>query len=494
MDGPVAVIGGGWAGCAAAVELARHGHRVELYESAPVLGGRARRVIRDGLALDNGQHLLLGAYRETLALAAALRTDGDGPAWATSALAMGPLARGQHNALALTARALPAPFGLALGLLGASGLSVTERLATLRWFARLRRADFRVAPGATVSAMLAGVPRRARERLWEPLCLAALNTPPGRASAQVFANVLQAAFDADADAARLVLPRIDLGDAFPDPAARWLRARGHAVHTATPARVLAIGTDGVDIDVRGRRLRRRAAIVAVGPHQLHTAFDRALAQENPEIAAALGATGRLTYEPITTLYLGYAAEHRLPRGLVRLDDAPGQWIFDRSDILARAAAQRRCRPGGACAQPLRGGDQRERSAGRPRSPRAGSGSRRPAAPIEPRIAVAELVAGHRRKARHLRLRAGPAATALRAPRRARASRGRLHVRGIPGDPRGRGAQRQGRRSGAGRRSQARLRSRRCCSRFHSRSLSVARLSCCFLPLASPIVSLTRPFL
>jgi predicted NAD/FAD-binding protein len=186
--------------------------------------------------------------------------------------------------------------------------------------------------------MLAGVPRRARESLWEPLCTAALNTPPGQASAQVFANVLQAAFDADADAARLVLPRVDLGDALPDPAARWLRARGHAVHTATAARVLAIGTGGIEIDVRGRRVRSCAAIVAVGPHQLRTAFDRGLAESTPAIAAALRDTGRLAYEPITTLYLGYAAGHRLPRGLVRLDDAPGQWIFDRSDILARATA------------------------------------------------------------------------------------------------------------------------------------------------------------
>ena len=48
----------------------RAGVAVALYEAAPVLGGRARRVVRDGFALDNGQHLLLGAYRETLALAA----------------------------------------------------------------------------------------------------------------------------------------------------------------------------------------------------------------------------------------------------------------------------------------------------------------------------------------------------------------------------------------------------------------------------------------
>ncbi|HSQ80658.1 MAG TPA: hydroxysqualene dehydroxylase HpnE [Casimicrobiaceae bacterium] len=336
MDDPVAVIGGGWAGCAAAIELARRGHRVALYESAPALGGRARRVQRNGLPLDNGQHLLLGAYTETLAIADALRTDADGPAWSTSALSMGPLADGQCNALSLTARRLPAPFGLALGLVTASGLSLTERLATLRWFARLRSAGFRVAPDATVSALLAGLPLRARANLWEPLCLAALNTPPLRASAQVFANVLQAAFDADAAATRVIAPRIDLADALPEPAGRWLRARGHTVHAATTARIAGIGAEGVDIDARGIPARVRAAIVAVGPHQLHGAFGRTLAEGNPAVAAALHDTRRLAYEPITTIYLGYAAAHELPRGLVRLDDSPGQWVFDRSDILVRA--------------------------------------------------------------------------------------------------------------------------------------------------------------
>ncbi|MGE5087522.1 MAG: hydroxysqualene dehydroxylase HpnE [Candidatus Levyibacteriota bacterium] len=340
MDDPVAVIGGGWAGCAAAVELARRGLRVVLYESAPVLGGRARRVLRNGLPLDNGQHLLLGAYTQTLAIADMLRADADGPAWPQSLLSMRPLGKDQRNALALTARPLPAPYGLALGLLTASGLSITERLATLRWFARLRRAGFRVPPGATVSRMLAPLPPRARANLWEPLCLAALNTPPAQASAQVFANVLAAAFDANAAAARIVTPCSDLAQALPEPAARWLAARGHAVHVSASASIAGLGDpgSGVDIAVRGRRTRVRAAIVAVGPHQLHRAFAPTLAQDSPALAAALQDARRLSYEPITTIYLGYAAAYALPRGLVRLDDAPGQWVFDRSDILDRAAA------------------------------------------------------------------------------------------------------------------------------------------------------------
>ena len=64
----LAVVGAGWAGLAAAVALKAAGADVTVFEAAPLAGGRARRV--DDLnmgAIDNGQHLLLGAYTETLA-------------------------------------------------------------------------------------------------------------------------------------------------------------------------------------------------------------------------------------------------------------------------------------------------------------------------------------------------------------------------------------------------------------------------------------------
>ena len=64
----VAVVGGGWAGIAAAVELTASGVATTLFEAGRVLGGRARSVTVDGRTLDNGQHILLGAYHDTLAL------------------------------------------------------------------------------------------------------------------------------------------------------------------------------------------------------------------------------------------------------------------------------------------------------------------------------------------------------------------------------------------------------------------------------------------
>lgn len=330
----VAVIGGGWAGCAAAVALARRGHRVTLYEAAPVLGGRARTVQRDGLALDNGQHLLLGAYTATRALVRALHVP-------QAPLVQSPLALTSlmPDGVSLRMRALPAPLGLATALLAARGLSLRERIVTLRGFAQWKRRGFRCGPHETADDLMANLPPRAAREVWAPLCVAALNTPPARASGQVYLNVLAAAFDAGGDASDVVMPAAGLGATLPDAAARWLESRGHTVQRATNAVVDDVASDGARIAAAGSVAAFDAAVVAVGPHQLARAFSPAMAARAP-VAAALDATARFAYESITTVYLGYrGARVAMPAGLLRLDQAPGQWLFARDDVLRDAQAE-----------------------------------------------------------------------------------------------------------------------------------------------------------
>src|SRR5438046_10181516 len=119
-DGPthrltIPVIGGGWAGCSAALALAEKGYPVALYEMSPTLGGRARRVVRDGLPLDNGQHLLLGAYVEARRAIAAANGDATASRLVQQPLAIAPFASTQSDAFAFHARRLPSPWGLLLG-------------------------------------------------------------------------------------------------------------------------------------------------------------------------------------------------------------------------------------------------------------------------------------------------------------------------------------------------------------------------------------------
>ena len=169
----VAVIGGGWAGIAAAVELTASGATTTLYEAGRVLGGRARSVSIDGRTLDNGQHILLGAYRDTLAL---MRRVGADP---ELLLERHPLQVVDHTGFRLALPEWPAPLHVAWGLLSARGVDWREKLATAWWMQGIKARRFRLDEDCSVAEWLdaAGQTGALRRHLWEPLCLAALNTP-----------------------------------------------------------------------------------------------------------------------------------------------------------------------------------------------------------------------------------------------------------------------------------------------------------------------------
>ena len=336
----VVVVGGGWSGCAAAVTLARAGIIVTVLEQARVLGGRARRVVQDGAALDNGQHLLVGANRQTLDLIAEVHGERKADAlFSRIPLTLRPFGDAPSGTVALSAWPLPAPLHLAGAMLAARGLTWRERVALLTGFRRLAQANFRVPKGMTVSQCFAGTPLHAMEAVWEPLCIAALNTPPEAASAQHFVNVLRETFGGGARASDMLVPAADLSALFPDAAARFVGARGGSVRTGITVRGIARVGERIEVNTGADAESFDAAVVAVGPHQLATMLGTA--SEDPAWRAPLAAVAAFSYESITTIYLAHAEPLRLPLPVMRLDDAPGQWIFDRN------AAARGALPGGA---------------------------------------------------------------------------------------------------------------------------------------------------
>ncbi len=294
-------------------------------------------MIRAGLPLDNGQHLLLGAYESTLALMHLVH--GAAGAKATmnrTRLAIFPVAPKQANALTLDCGRAPGRLGLLLGLMTARGLDFRERWANVAWFRRLQRTGFACKPDETVAQLLAPLPRRVAEGLWEPLCLAALNTPPASASAQIFANVLEAALAGPAAASDFLLPATDLSAMFPDAAARFVENHGGVVRTAAPARILRATAGDANLLAGDALHSASAVIVAVGPHQLASAFAPEALNAKPELRAFLQQMAALEYEPIFTVWLGYETGVPLPAAISRLDDRPGQWVVDRPDVLAHA--------------------------------------------------------------------------------------------------------------------------------------------------------------
>jgi squalene-associated FAD-dependent desaturase len=325
MTGRVAIVGGGWSGMAAAVTLAGAAQPVTVFEAAQVLGGRARRVVVDGRTLDNGQHLLLGAYAQTLAL---LRTV-HGDRAERELFDRRRLHLEEPGVFRFKTPALPAPWHLGVALLAMRGLSRQDRLATVVFVRRLSRERFRCSPQLTVDALLADQPELAVKLLWEPLCLAALNTPVDAASAQIFLNLLRAAFAVHAHDSDLLLPRVDLTALFPAAAALHIAARGGEVRTSVTVTRIAALDDGVAVASEAGEERFAAAIIAVGPHQLaHVLAPSA----SSCTTAALAQVANFAYEPIRTTYLQYGRALGLPQPMLKLDGDPGQWIIDRGQL------------------------------------------------------------------------------------------------------------------------------------------------------------------
>lgn len=323
---PVVIAGGGWAGLAAATDLCRHGIPVSLLEAAPQLGGRARCVRIGGNLYDNGQHLLAGACHSLLALLRQLAVDPD------TAMHRLPLTlqlyRGGDITLRLRAgSALPAPLHLLAALLGARGLALRERLAALRVSRTLLRLNLAPADDCSLQSLLdaGGQSPALVRKLWSPLCIAVMNTPPEAASARLFANVMRAVIGGSPHDSDLLIPRCDLGALLPIPCADYLEH--HGGHVELRRRVIGFETHEnniVAVHTGNGSMPCRQLILAT-PHSV----TRRLLSRHPALAPLAARISGLGHAPVTTVYLHYPPDTRLPLPLAGFENGLSQWVFDR---------------------------------------------------------------------------------------------------------------------------------------------------------------------
>ncbi len=328
---PVAVVGAGWAGLTAALALARAGQPVHLIEAGRIPGGRARSLELDQTPLDNGQHILVGACQQTLEQ---IRAVGIDPESAFHAVPFGlrmfhPDGQTPSPAFALEPRSLRLPaLATALyrslpghaprvrlrALIGAAAMlhrPLKHDLPVLDWLRRRHQ------PEALI------------QRLWEPLCLAVMNTPTRLASARIFQNVLRRALNHGPEAARLLIPARPLGELFPEAALRELRARGARVDLGR--RITTLERDATRPDApyrlrdrQGGTSTARALILATPPNA--TASLLPAEAEWDVTHKGLKAMGARS---ICTVYLRYPRPLTDRPPLQGLLDQHGQWLIPR---------------------------------------------------------------------------------------------------------------------------------------------------------------------
>ncbi|MDO8906819.1 hydroxysqualene dehydroxylase HpnE [Hydrogenophaga sp.] len=356
----VAIVGAGWAGMAAAVTAAERPMDITVFEASRTLGGRARAMPAqrpDGLplTLDNGQHILIGAYTDSLDLMERVGVNLGEALWALP-LAL-PYPDGQGLQTPRWAANWPAPLDTLTAIATARGWRWSERLALVRTSLAWQAASFRCPPAQTVSELCAHLPRRVLDELIEPLCVSALNTPAAQSSAQVFLRIMRDALFGKGHgrlgASNLLLPRVDLTTAFPQTAQQWL---GHhhpssvRVHAGTRVVALHRSADGWDLQVEQQGALREerfdqviwATAAAPAAQAMLRAADTAQARaEHGDIARQVREWATkcraLNFTAITTVY-AWSAGARLSGPMLALraepdaHAAPAQFVFDRGQL------------------------------------------------------------------------------------------------------------------------------------------------------------------
>jgi hydroxysqualene dehydroxylase len=337
----VVVIGAGFAGLSAAVRLAGSGVRVLVLEARSRLGGRATAFDdrESGELVDNGQHVLLGCYVETLAFMRRIGALGNVRVESNLSVTMIDRAGVKTR---LTCPAVPAPLHLVAGLFEWDALGWTDRLASLRMAGPLRRArrelmpgarEIAASPGETVEAWLIrnGQTARIREMLWEPLALAALNQPVGLAAAPAFSRVLAEMFGPDPRLSAILLPAKPLHLMYAEPAREFIGRHGGTVRTGAPARLTVDGH--LQVEASGDRWRPDAVIAAVPWFALR----ELVAGPSAELESLLRSAETMASSPIVTVNLWFDRPV-LDEPFVGLPGRAMQWVFNKRNLLGGSAS------------------------------------------------------------------------------------------------------------------------------------------------------------
>ncbi|NBY72766.1 MAG: FAD-binding protein [Betaproteobacteria bacterium] len=364
----LAVIGGGWAGMAAAVRATQAGFKVTVLEASRTLGGRARKVASFSRpnqplhpTLDNGQHILLGAYAECLNLMRLVGVDTEA-AFLRAPLRLGPPAlteqspqcrgfelpvscahlqaqmpsqghrkgHGHHHAAQLAK--------VAWAIWRSTLWPVSERLQLLRVALHWHGAGFSCPKHLTVEQLCAQLGPKVISDLIEPLCVSALNTPIQRASARVFLRVMHDALFTTPGGSDVLIPRTDLSALFPEAACNWLEHKGAVVHLGQRVRTLKLVAPPCSAEfsqpqnpawsVNGHPFD--AVVVATPPWD---AADLIEGLGDPDLNPWVHTTRQLRYEGIATVYL--TARTPLAAPMVQLrssKEAPAQFVFDKGAL------------------------------------------------------------------------------------------------------------------------------------------------------------------
>ena len=327
----IAIVGAGWAGLAAAIQATQKGHHVTLLEASKFWGGRARSIqtnFENYPALDNGQHILIGAYQQTLSMMQTVGIDLEKAFWRK------PLDLRYADGSGLSLPNKSFPINLLQGIVLNPCWRVVDKWQLMKTAWQWQAMNFECAEHLTVADLCQNMTPTVWQDLMEPLCVSALNTPAHEASGKVFLRIMKDALFGPAGSSDLLLPRLDLGELFPHAAIKWLEK--NKVSCQSGQRIDSI----VDLSNNPNEAKRWQLgddkfdhVVIATP-----AWDAAHLLETFNSAWSTTAN-QLKHETIATVYVQGPLDFKLPQPMLALRTAqgsPAQFAFDRGQIYTEA--------------------------------------------------------------------------------------------------------------------------------------------------------------
>ncbi len=331
----VIIIGGGFAGVSAAVQLANKNYKIALLEKRPFLGGRAYSFTeaKTKMTVDNGQHLMMGCYHETIKL---LEILGTRHLLQLQNQLTVPLATSQ-NLFLLKCKNFPGQLHLLSGLLGLTAFSIKEKFNLIRMLLKIKklRGPLDIWDNTNCETFLQQQHQSTHSIsvFWEPFILATLNQTPAHASAALLIAVLKQALLGSKQDALLAFATTGLSNLFADAASSYLKSKSVDIFYQTQMQSLKNTTDGWQLlSTQQNLFAAKNIILAVPPTAL-------LKMDIPtELKKDLH---QIKSSPILSINL-WIKDWQLPQDFCGLITSPLHWVFNKAKLVKSNANYLSC--------------------------------------------------------------------------------------------------------------------------------------------------------
>lgn len=331
MRADVVIVGGGLAGLAAAIKLVNSGAKVVILEKNSYLGGRTYSFLdsKTGDIVDNGQHVLVGAYYHTLEYLKTIGTLEFLKRQNNPHIYFYDFSKGLSR---FNIPNLPAPLNLLSGLLNHKMLPMSDRLKMLKvgmqlmfWNKQLENELLEMSVAEWLERMKQS--EVVKKSFWYPIMISALNESPEIASALLFARIIKHTFLNRTANSEILIPTIGQSELYIDSAIKFINDRKSSIVKNSYVKALIINKNEVSGVEAKEKVIAGNIILAIPHYNLLR-----LLQNNFINLPELSNLKLLGSSPIISINLWFDREV-MEQDFIGVIDGNLQWIFNKRNIM-----------------------------------------------------------------------------------------------------------------------------------------------------------------